>query len=139
MMCLYLHDTILPEMIENIKNSDPPILNREHLYIYTQACETKNYSIAKEHLLSCYGMTFLTESTAYRWMRKLGFKYEARKKTFYVDGHERKATKLYREEYLKRLFADERRTHRWIQISKEEHDELMRKSTCDVVLCTLIQ
>jgi hypothetical protein len=55
-------------------------------------------------------------------------------KKLYIDGHERKATKSYREEYLKRLFADERRTHRWIQITKQEHDELMRKSICDDLL-----
>jgi hypothetical protein len=137
LICSYLHETILPQMIENIKQSDPPVLNRENFEIYTQACLTKDYTRAKEHLLSCYGMKFLTESTAYRWMRKLGFKYEARKKSYYVDGHEKKATKLYRAEYLRRYFADERRAHRWIQITKEEHDELMRKSMCDFYLLLL--
>lgn len=123
----YLHDIILPEMIEKIQQSDPPILNTENQAIYTQACANKQYDHAKEHLLAQYGLEKLTTATVYRWMKHLGFVYEARKKSFYVDGHEKQSTKVYREEYLKRLFADEIRTFRWIQITKVEHDDLVGK------------
>ena len=46
-------------------------------------------------------------TTVWRWMRRLGFKYDTRKKSFYVDGHERPEQRFHRarfcEEYLTKL------------------------------------
>jgi hypothetical protein len=52
----------------------------------------------------------------YRWMRLLGFKYEVRKRCYYVDWHEKPETKVYRKKFAKRYFEDEKLMHRWIQI-----------------------
>jgi hypothetical protein len=50
-------------------------------------------------LVSQYRLKNLSISTVYRWMRVLGFKYEVRKKGFYIDGHEKPATLEYRKKY----------------------------------------
>jgi hypothetical protein len=64
-------------------------------------------------------------------MKKLGFKYEVRKKAYYVDGHERPAT----VEYQKLLYNDtsyDRRAHCWIKISPEGSTELEQKGLIPV-------
>ena len=52
-------------------------------------------------------------------MRALGFKYEARKKYYFVDGHEKEGTKRYRKKYVKELLRLEKRMYRWIQIKRD--------------------
>ena len=49
-------------------------------------------------------------------MKHLGFKYEAQKKGYYVDGHEKPATVEYRWSFVQRYLSYERRMFRWIQI-----------------------
>jgi hypothetical protein len=55
-------------------------------------------------------------STTWRWMRLLDFKYDTRRKSFYVDGHEREDVVANRqtfcETYLTKL---EPYCKRWIQ------------------------
>ena len=57
-------------------------------------------------------------------MLKLGFRYEIRRKGYYVDGHERKATVQYRWDFCDRYLSLERRMFRWIQVSLEEAERL---------------
>jgi hypothetical protein len=38
--------------------------------------------------LVAHGLDSLSLTTAWRWMQLLGFQYDTRKKSFYVDGHE---------------------------------------------------
>ncbi|KAI2504135.1 hypothetical protein MHU86_10335 [Fragilaria crotonensis] len=57
-------------------------------------------------------------------MLKLGFRYETRRKGYYVDGHERKATVQYRWDFCDRYLSLERRMFRWIQVSLEEAEKL---------------
>ena len=58
-------------------------------------------------------------------MLKLGFRYETRRKGYYVDGHERKATVQYRWDFYNRYLLLERRMFRWIQaVSLEEAERL---------------
>jgi hypothetical protein len=58
-----------------------------------------------EQLLKENQLTKLSMTTVFRWMGRLGFKYETRQKTYYVDGHEKPETKKYRKtmvsQYLK--------------------------------------
>jgi len=53
-------------------------------------------------------------------MKKLGFNYEPRKKSYYVDGHEKEATVNYRWSFVDRYLQREQRMFRWIQITDEE-------------------
>jgi hypothetical protein len=50
--------------------------------------EDDQYENDNKMLLGEYGLKVLSISIVYQWMRALGFKYEVRKKGFYVDGHE---------------------------------------------------
>ena len=66
-------------------------------------------------------------STVYNWLEKLGFKYEVRKKHYYVDNHEAPETMKHRalfvDEYLKREVC----MHRWIQLTLAEHEKLVEE------------
>jgi hypothetical protein len=69
-------------------------------------------------------LTKLTLVTIYRWLDRLGFKYEPRRKCYYVDGHERPETKVYRRNFIKRYLEHENRMHRWIQFTIDEIEEM---------------
>ena len=59
-------------------------------------------------------------STTLRWLRQLGFSYNSRKKSFFVDGHERPNVVARRNEFcIQYLSQLEPRTHRWIQVTKQ--------------------
>lgn len=61
-----------------------------------------------------------SETTVWRWMKRLGFVYDVNRKTFYVDDHEKGEQRLDRlefsEYYLTKL---EPHMCRWYQTSKE--------------------
>jgi hypothetical protein len=57
-------------------------------------------------------------------MLQLGFRYETRRKGYYVDGHERKATVQYQWDFCERYLLLERQMFRWIQIPLEEAERL---------------
>ncbi|KAI2508963.1 hypothetical protein MHU86_5458 [Fragilaria crotonensis] len=78
----------------------------------------------KLNLFQEYGLSCLCRKTTYQWMLKLGFRYETRRKGYYVDGHERKATVQYRWDFCDRYLSLERRMFRWIQVSLEEAEKL---------------
>jgi hypothetical protein len=65
-------------------------------------------------------LTKLTLETVYRWLDRLGFKYEARKKGYYVDNHEKPETVTYRRHFVKRYLKYEFRMFRWVQLSLEK-------------------
>ncbi|KAI2509106.1 hypothetical protein MHU86_5354 [Fragilaria crotonensis] len=71
--------------------------------------------------LKAHGLESMSFTTAWRWMRQLNFKYEARKKSFYVDGHERDDVVANRKEFCKRYLTElEPYCRRWVQVSKED-------------------
>ena len=57
-------------------------------------------------------------------MLQLGFRHETRRKGYYVDGHEKKATVEYRWDFCERYLLLERQMLRWIQIPVEEAERL---------------
>ncbi|KAI2513104.1 hypothetical protein MHU86_1396 [Fragilaria crotonensis] len=71
--------------------------------------------------LKAHGLESMSFTTAWRWMRLLGFKYDTRKKSFYVDGHEREDVVKTRNEFCKRYLTElEPYCKRWVQVSKSE-------------------
>jgi hypothetical protein len=82
--------------------------------------ENENNRRIQDCLLQVYLDFPVSMSTTWRWLRRLGFSYDTRKKSFFVDGHERPNVVFRRNEfcilYLSKL---EPRTHRWIQVRKE--------------------
>jgi hypothetical protein len=54
-------------------------------------------------------------------MRLLGFQYDTRKKSFYVDGHERDDVVATRSTFCKKYLTDyEPYYNRWVQLSVHE-------------------
>jgi hypothetical protein len=71
-----------------------------------------------------------SETTIWRWLKVLGFVYDVRKKTFYVDGHEKAEQRfnrlLFSQKYLTEL---EPHMNRWIRLSKEEFQLIVNAGT----------
>ena len=64
-------------------------------------------------------------STALAWAKRLGLVYRTRKKSYYVDGHDRKDVLGHRNnEYLPAEKALELRQYLWAQLSVAEFDDL---------------
>jgi hypothetical protein len=86
--------------------------------------DENNTSQIHDCILQYYTDFPISISTTWRWLRRLGFSYDFRKKSFFVDGHERPNVVSRRNEfcilYLSKL---EPRTHRWIQATKEAVDK----------------
>lgn len=50
----------------------------------------------------------ISESTARRWLTKLGYELKDVKKGIYIDGHEREDVVAYRQTFLKEFASNER-------------------------------
>jgi hypothetical protein len=116
MMVDYIHNTVLPNMIAEEKN-----------ITVEEVRNTEGYDEAKQKILRQYGLTKVCPSTVYKWMKLLGFTYSARRKNYYVDGHEKPATIEYRHKFCERYLQNELRTHRWIQVEKKKAEYLLEK------------
>ncbi len=71
----YLHDVILPKMVKESYALEP---------------NSEGYEQSLLELLKKYNLTCISPLTITRWMEKLGFKYEQRKKGYYVGVNGRK-------------------------------------------------
>jgi hypothetical protein len=60
-------------------------------------------------------------------MKCVGFKYEVRKKGYYVDGHEKFSTSENHKHFISWYHTYERRAYHWIQIDANESAELENK------------
>ena len=105
----FLHSKALPELASIIQNEQ----------------ETRSeYSI--KTLLNDFGLKSLCIQTIQNWMAKLGFRYEQRKKTYYVDSHETESNVKYRSQFINRYFEYELLAHRWYSVTVEKRDELVK-------------
>ena len=98
-MMEYFHGIVLPKMVKDKYNIEK---------------DSEMYNCKKKVILLENGLKTLCPITVYRYMVRLGFKYKTRQKGFYVDGHERPATILYRNKFILRYFKYKRRMFRWI-------------------------
>jgi hypothetical protein len=55
----------------------------------------KNYNV--------YFFLLISEATAQRWLKKMGFEFKKFTKSVYVDGHEREDVIKYRKKFLKEM------------------------------------
>ena len=76
-------------------------------------------------LLNTYNLSTLHPKTVRNWMTVLGFKFEPRKKSYYVDTHETSENIEYRSIYIDKYFEYEFRAHRWYSITKDKRNELI--------------
>jgi hypothetical protein len=106
----YIHTVVLPEMVKDERKSN----NQQDL----------SDGEVEKIILKRYELTNICISTVYRWLIKLGLKYEPRRKGYCVDGHEKADTKNYRHKFIERYFQYELRAFWRIQISQEEAHDL---------------
>jgi hypothetical protein len=88
---------------------------------------SEEYEVEVENIVREYRLTYINPSPVYRWLIKLGFRNETRRKGYYVDGHEKPSTIEYRKQFKTRYLEYERRAYRWIQTTNEEAVELEKK------------
>ena len=105
----YLQETAMPALLEQRRR------------------ETGNGEMTMEELLKENQLKTLTLRTIYNWMDRLGFKYETRKKCYYVDNHEKPENVSYRGKFIDRYLEYEKRMHRWIQIPNNEVLQLVEE------------
>ena len=95
------------------------VLDKTEKSVRTMMANNKEeYNNQLRMILKQYGLTCVSPSTVYRWMVRLGFRYEPTRKGYYVDGHERPATIQYRWDFCQRYLSYERRMHRWVQLTE---------------------
>jgi hypothetical protein len=81
-----------------------------------------------DYLLRSYVERPVSITTTWRWLKALGFSYSNRKKSFFVDGHERPDVVCRRNEFCTLYLKDlEPRMHRWIQVKAEHVEEWRRE------------
>ncbi len=98
----YVHEIALPALLDE------------------RRAELADESFTMEQLLRENQLTKVSITTIFRWMRRLGFKYEVCQKCYYVNGHEKPETKKYRKTMVSEYLKCELRMHRWIQLPLEE-------------------
>jgi hypothetical protein len=140
MLSEFIHDKILPRLFRNNESDDDEDSTGGNDGVTGQSNdggagqsndgETVNipdYEGKLKEYLRPYGLTCVSPSTVYRWMIRLGFRYEPRRKRYYVDGHEKPATVEYRWAFCKRYLVYEQCMHRWIQVPEHVANELQGK------------
>ena len=75
-----------------------------------------------------YHLKTLNVKTIQNWMNRLGFKYEPRRKSYYVDSHETPENVEYRSKFISRYFAYELLAHRWYSITLEERNTMVNNN-----------
>ena len=79
-------------------------------------------------LLQDYLKNPISMTSTWRWLKRLGFIYDTRKKSFFVDGHERQDVVIRRNEFCKRYLTQlEPCAHRWIQVTADTVEEWKRE------------
>jgi hypothetical protein len=67
---------------------------------YNKKPENESYEAALQSMYHDYGLKKICPSTIYKWLKLLGFRYEPRRKGYYLDGHEKPETISYRNKYV---------------------------------------
>jgi hypothetical protein len=77
--------------------------------------------LTMDRFLETHGLSTVSLTTVWKWMRDLGFSYDLRKKSYYVDGHERSDVVEYRHSFCTDyLTVYEPRCLRWVQVRKDK-------------------
>jgi hypothetical protein len=70
--------------------------------------------------------------TIWRWLKLLGFVYDVRKKTFYVDGHEKAEQRFSRLLFSKKYLTElEPHMHCWVQLPHQEAHDMVNSGGMD--------
>ena len=107
----FVHTELVPKLFE-IWRTDERLVNQ---------WESDEEFITPEMFLKEHGLVSVSMTTVWRWMHDLGFSYDTRRKSFYVDGHEREDVVAYRVKFCTKYLTEyEPRCHRSVQLPKRE-------------------
>lgn len=112
------------------KANDPPIFNKNPNFKKNliRFCKLNlNKLSVDKNLLEKNGLRKINASTIHKWMVRLGYSYDMRKKTYYVDAHEKPETVKYRKNFIARHLDSEVRMHRWMHLSSETLSDMELK------------
>ena len=128
MLSEFIHDKVLPNLVKDLLNETEKSVRA------MMSTKTEEYNTHLRNILKPYGLACVSPSAVYRWMIRLGFRYEPARKGYYVDGHERPATIQYRWDFCRRYLAYEKRMHRWVQVPEAvaqqlEKDEMIARGS----------
>lgn len=79
---------------------------------------------AKESLLSENKLKSISTATACRWLAYLGYKFQAHRRVYYTDEHEREDNKAARIEFVNTIKADEILKYKWVILTAAQKNEL---------------
>jgi hypothetical protein len=82
--------------------------------------EDSELNNSREQFLLTYGLTKISICKIARWMHAVGFKYETRRKHYFVDGHEKADTLAYRRIFIAEYFKKEVNAPRWVHFTAEK-------------------
>ena len=103
----------------------PPVIRGKHQKVKPLPCENDIKDICRSYLHSLpsgkvsvqnfksfieqelFPGRHVSESTVRIYLNDLGYKFQRHKNGMYVDGHEREDVRIYRDEFLKRMFTYE--------------------------------
>ena len=113
MLSSYIHETLLPPLVKQ---------REKELRANMELHPGEKFTV--DALLEENGLSKLAIPTVYRWIRRLGFKYQVRKKCYYVDTHEKPENQRYRKDFIRQYRKLEMRMHRWIQFTIQEFETI---------------
>lgn len=118
----YIIETILPQMVTKRKEELTDLLKQMEADGNENVDEVEEEleAISIETILNENGLKILTPETVLSWMHTLGFVYKPRKKSYFVDAHEREDVVKDRHAFIKEFLDLEFRMHRWIQLEEDD-------------------
>lgn len=118
----YIHSTLLPSMVEEQVSELRKDLDEMENEEGKRMIEEKIGLVTVDSILKANHLTVLNEETIRQWMHKLGFKYEERRKCFFVDSHEREDVVRDRNAFVADSLAKDLRQHCWLQKRADDED-----------------
>jgi hypothetical protein len=107
---VYLDDTLFPSLLKQFNKDDGEQFDMTDF----------------RTMLGMRSDTGVSISTVCRYLQQLGYSFEGRKKTFYVDGHERGNVVIDRVKFCKQYAKLELRCFRWVQVSEEQVKDMLK-------------
>ena len=117
----YVHEHLVPTLVASLGVDVPDDCDvYEDLPARPGVVEDSELNNSREQFLLTYGLTKISICTIARWMHAVGFKYETRRKHYFVDGHEKADTLAYRRIFIAEYFKKEVNAPRWVHFTAEK-------------------
>jgi hypothetical protein len=108
----HLHELLIEIISEYIHDTVIPIMAQER---YGMKPEVDCYESAVQDMCCEYGLKNICPSTVDKWLKLLAFRCELRRRSYYVDEHEKPETIRYRNKYVWHYLQCHGCMYCWIQ------------------------